>query len=239
MSTPQKRRILLIEDTEEDAHLFKALLEAEGYQVEWVDHGSKALQAFEEFEPDLVILDLVLPPDSPNGFEICRQIRAKSEVPILLVTVRSEEVDTVVGLELGADDYLVKPVRHREFIARVRAILRRAVIAEKAAAQKKHLSYPRLEIDLPTRTVLVDGEEVHLTPKEFDLLFKLASNPRKVFTREELIQQVWGYPTPGGDLRTIDTHIKRLRKKLQEGRTDLPWSIATVWGVGYRFDFRE
>ena len=234
-----KRRILLVEDRKEDADLAKALLEAEGYQVEWVDRGDKALEIFDEVEPDLVILDLVLPTDSPNGFEVCRQIRAKSEVPILLVTVRDEEVDTVVGLELGADDYIVKPFRPREFVARVRAILRRAVITEKAAAQKKHLSFPRLEIDLPTRTVIVDGEEVHLTPKEFDLLFKLASNPRKVFTREELIQQVWGYPTPGGDLRTIDTHIKRLRKKLEEGRTNLPWAIATVWGVGYRFDFRE
>ncbi|MBC7287326.1 MAG: response regulator transcription factor [Armatimonadetes bacterium] len=233
----EKRRILLVEDREEDANLVKAILEPEGYQVHWVQRGDAAMAAFDEFQPDLVILDLVLP-EGPNGFEICRQIRAKSEVPIIVVTVRDEEVDTVVGLELGADDYIAKPFRAREFLARVRAILRRAVTAEKAAAQKKHLSYPGLEIDLPTRTVVVQGEEVHLTPKEFDLLFKLASNPRRVFTREELIQQVWGYPTPGSDLRTIDTHIKRLRKKLQEGR-DVSWSLSTVWGVGYRFELRE
>jgi two-component system response regulator ResD len=128
-------------------------------------------------------------------------------------------------------------LRPREFVTRVRALLRRAARAQRAASEKEHLSYPGLEIDLPTRTVVVQGEEVHLTPKEFDLLYTLASHPRRVFSRQELIERVWRY-TPKGDLRTVDTHIKRLRGKLQEGR-NVPWALGTVWGVGYRFDIKD
>jgi DNA-binding response OmpR family regulator len=229
-----KKRILVVEDNPDDAKIMVAVLDSEGYETRHVPTGSQCLQVFDEVAPDLLVLDILLP-EGPDGFDVCRQIRAKSDIPIIIVTARDEEVDAVVGLELGADDYIIKPFRPREFVARVRAMLRRAVFTEKAAAQKKHLTYPGLEIDLPTRTAKVLGDEVHLTPKEFDLLFKLTSNPRRVFTREELIEQVWGYSTPGGDLRTVDTHIKRLRKKLQEGR-DVAWSLSTVWGVGYRFD---
>ncbi len=232
--TGERKKILLVESNPEDVRVTSGLLEGEGYELQVASSGSQALALFDELQPDLVVLELYLP-GGPDGLEVCRQIRSRSEVPIMIVTAKSEEVDVVVGLELGADEYVAKPFRSRELVARVRALLRRSIISERAAAQKKHLSYPGLEIDLPTRTVLVEGVEVHLTPKEFDLLFKLASNPRRVFTREELIEQVWGYSTPGGDLRTVDTHVKRLRKKVQEGR-DVPWSLATVWGVGYRFD---
>ncbi|MCD6352500.1 MAG: response regulator transcription factor [Armatimonadetes bacterium] len=230
----ERKKILVVDANPEDINGTTALLEAEGYVVRGVTSGSQALQVFDELLPDMVILDIGLP-GMPDGLEVCRQIRARSEVPIMIVTAKNEEVDVVVGLELGADEYVAKPYRPREFVARVRALLRRAVITERTSAQKKHLSFPKLEIDLPTRTVEVEGQEVHLTPKEFDLLFKLASNPRRVFTREELVEQVWGYTTREGDLRTVDTHVKRLRKKIQEGR-DVPWALATVWGVGYRFD---
>lgn len=230
----QRKRILIVEDSESDAKLMTASLEPEGYETRVEDNGNTAPDAFSEFNPDLVILDIMLQ-EGPDGFELCRQFRSRGDVPIIIVSAKSEEVDAVVGLELGADDYIIKPFRPREFVARVRAMLRRAVFTERAEAQKKHLSFPGLEIDLPTRSVIVQGEEVHLTPKEFDLLFKLASSPRRVFTREELMEQVWGYQTPGGDLRTVDTHIKRLRKKLEEER-DVAWSLSTVWGVGYRFD---
>lgn len=232
--TGERKKILLVDSNPEDLRVTSELLEGEGYELQVASSGSQALALFDELQPDLVVLELYLP-GGPDGLEVCRQIRSRSEIPIMIVTAKNEEVDVVVGLEIGADEYMAKPFRSREFVARVRALLRRSIISERAAAQKKHLSYPGLEIDLPTRTVLVEGEEVHLTPKEFDLLFKLASNPRRVFTREELIEQVWGYSTPAGDLRTVDTHVKRLRKKVQEGR-DVPWSLATVWGVGYRFD---
>jgi DNA-binding response OmpR family regulator len=233
----QRKRVLIVEDVPEDARLMVASLEPEGYEIRVVATGKEALDAFAEFGPDLVILDIMLP-EGPDGFELCRQFRTKGDIPIIIVSAKTEEIDTVVGLELGADDYILKPFRPREFVARVRAMLRRAVFTERAEAQKKHLSYPGLEIDLPTRSVTVQGEAVHLTPKEFDLLFKLASNPRRVFTREELMEQVWGYQTRSGDLRTVDTHIKRLRKKLEENR-DVAWTLATVWGVGYRFDIKQ
>ena len=207
-----------------------------GYEVLEAETGEKGMELLETAQPDLVLLDLILP--GVDGLEVCRRIRAKHEIPVIMVTAREEEVDKVVGLELGADDYVVKPFASREFLARVRAMLRRAVITEKAVAQKKHIEFPAREIDLPTRSVRLEGQEVHLTPKEFDLLFHLASQPRRVFTREEIVEEVWGYSTPGGDLRTVDTHVKRLRKKLEEGR-DLPWSLATVWGVGYKIEVSD
>jgi len=232
----EKDKILVIEDGEQDRNLVKTLLEREGYEVLEAETGEKGMELLETAQPDLVLLDLILP--GVDGLEVCRRIRAKHEIPVIMVTAREEEVDKVVGLELGADDYVVKPFASREFLARVRAMLRRAVITEKAVAQKKHIEFPSLEIDLPTRSVKLESEEVHLTPKEFDLLFHLASQPRRVFTREEIVEEVWGYSTPGGDLRTVDTHVKRLRKKLEEGR-DLPWSLATVWGVGYKFEVSD
>ncbi|MCE5216179.1 response regulator transcription factor [bacterium] len=232
----EKDKILVIEDEEQDRVLVTTVLRNEGYQVVEATDGEKGLELLETAQPDLVLLDLIMP--GIDGLEVCRRIRARHEIPVIMLTARQEEVDKVVGLELGADDYVVKPFGPRELVARVRAMLRRTVITEKAAAQKKHMVYPSLEIDLPTRSVRLEGEEVHLTPKEFDLLFHLSSQPRRVFTREEIVEEVWGYNTPGGDLRTVDTHVKRLRKKLEEGR-DLPWSLATVWGVGYKFEISD
>jgi two-component system response regulator ResD len=232
----EKEKILVIDDSDTDRLLVTTALRNEGYQVVEAADGQKGLELLEAAEPDLIILDLVMP--GIDGLEVCRRVRARRDVPIIMLTAKQEEIDKVVGLEVGADDYVVKPFGVRELVARVRAMLRRAVITEKATAQKKRIEYPSLVIDLPTRSVIVGGEELHLTPKEFDLLFHLASQPRRVFTREEIVHEVWGYTAPGGDLRTVDTHIKRLRKKLEEGR-DLPWTLATVWGVGYKFEIAE
>jgi len=233
---PEKDKVLVIDDSEQDRELVGTLLEREGYEVEYAADGEAGLEMLDSVQPNLILLDVMLP--GVDGLEVCRRVRSKQEVPIIMLTGREDEVDKVVGLELGADDYIVKPYGPRELIARVRAMLRRTVITERASAQKKRLSYPGVDIDLPTRSVTVEGEIVHLTPKEFDLLFHLASRPRRVFTREEIVEDVWGYSPPGGDLRTVDTHVKRLRKKLEEGR-DVPWSLATVWGVGYKFEIGE
>jgi two-component system response regulator ResD len=232
----EKETILLIEDQEADRELMTAALMREGYRVEHARNGEEGLAVLEQQRPDLVLLDLILP--GMDGLEVCRQIRSRSDLPIIMVTGRDEEVDKVVGLELGADDYVTKPYGLRELVARVRAMLRRSLMSERAAAQRRHLSYPGLEIDLPTRAVECNGESIHLTPKEFDLLYHLASHPRCVFRREEIVEQVWGYPPANGDLRTVDTHVKRLRRKLEEGRS-VPWSLARVWGAGYRFDLSE
>jgi DNA-binding response OmpR family regulator len=232
----EKQAILLIEDVESDRRMMSAALEKEGYGVTSAATGEEGLEILSQQQPNLVLLDLILP--GMDGLEVCRQIRARHDVPIIMVTGRDEEVDKVVGLEVGADDYITKPYGVREMVARVRALLRRSLLTEKASAQKRRLSYTGLEIDLPTRTVVCQGEPVHMTPKEFDLLYHLASQPRRVFRREEIVEEVWGYSPQTGDLRTVDTHVKRLRKKLNEGR-DVPWSLATVWGVGYKFEISE
>ncbi|NPV45749.1 MAG: response regulator transcription factor [Armatimonadetes bacterium] len=228
--------VLLIEDQEADRRLLTTALEKDGYNVLQASSGEAGLELLQQKQPDLVLLDLMLP--GVDGLEVCRQIRARTNIPVIMVTGRDEEIDKVVGLELGADDYVTKPYGLRELVARVRAMLRRSMATDRAAAQKRKLVFPQLEIDLPTRTVVCQGESVRLTPKEFDLLYHLASQPRRVFRRDEIVQDVWGYSPQSGDLRTVDTHIKRLRKKLEEGR-DVPWSLATVWGVGYKFDVAE
>lgn len=226
--------MLYIEDEESACKQVSQALTIEGYQVVCVSNGKDGVEEAKRLKPDLVLLDLILP--EVDGLEVCRQIRAELNTPIIMLTVKGEEVDRVVGLELGADDYIAKPFSPRELVARVRAMLRRSAILREAADKQKTLNFPGLEVDLPTRTVRVDEETVHLTPKEFDLLYHLASTPRHVYTREEILERVWGYQSRGGDLRTVDTHIKRLRKKLQEDRGEHPWSMATVWGVGYKFD---
>ena len=228
--------ILVIEDDEASMDLVRAALGREGYNVIEVTSGEEGIEQCERKQPDLVLLDVILP--GIDGLEVCRRLRSKGDVPIIMVSVRDEEVDKVVGLELGADDYITKPFGARELAARVRAMLRRTVLTEKAAAQQRELDYPDLHLDLPTRTVLVKGQAQRLTPKEFDLLFFLASQPRRVFSREEIVEAVWGYRPVGNDLRTVDTHIKRLRHKLQE-TYDVPWSLVTVWGIGYKFELEE
>jgi len=242
-------RILVIEDDAGIAAGLRTTLQQRGYAVDVCGDVANAWSALRTERFDAVLLDLGLP--DADGSVLLQRLRSapatvgasgaalpNPATPVLIVTARDQVQQRIAGLDMGADDYVAKPFAPRELVARVRALLRRSVLTERATAQKKRISYPGIEIDMPTRSVLVEGEAVHLTPKEFDLLFHLASRPRRVFTREEIVEDVWGYSPPGGDLRTVDTHVKRLRKKLEEGR-DVPWSLATVWGVGYKFEIGE
>ncbi|NLJ36546.1 MAG: response regulator transcription factor [candidate division WS1 bacterium] len=225
--------ILLVDADHAARQQMKDSLSREGYALVEADSGEQGLEIFAVKHPVLVILEIVLP--GIDGFEVCRRLRAASDVPIIIVSSHDDEVDKVVGLELGADDYVTKPFGSRELTARVRAMLRRAVISHQAATQKQQLEFPGLHLDMANRSAKIYGEPQHLTPKEFELLFFLASQPQRVFTREEIIEAVWKYQPISGDLRTVDTHVKRLRQKLEES-FDVPWHLATVWGVGYKFE---
>ncbi len=227
-------KVLCIEDEDAACKEIIQTLAPEGFDVVCASTGPEGVETALKIKPDLILLDLVLP--EMDGLEVCRHIRGSLNTPIIMLTVKGAEVDRVVGLEMGADDYVSKPFSPRELVARVRAMLRRSVLIKEAAERQTRLNFPGLEVDLPTRTVTVDDDSVHLTPKEFDLLYHLASEPRHVFTREEILERVWGYSRGQGDIRTVDNHIKRLRQKLEDDRADHPWSIATVWGVGYKFD---
>jgi DNA-binding response OmpR family regulator len=195
--------------------------------------GAEALERALGEEIDLVVLDIILP--EVDGLEVCRRLRTKTDVPILMLSAKTDEVDKVVGLELGADDYLTKPFSPRELVARVRALLRRADTVGVGPAPPAVLEFPGLVVDAESRTVTVAGEDVHLTRKEFDLLFCLASQPKRVFSRAEILAEVWRDDSSDSDLRTVDTHVKRLRRKLTGGETQ-HWRLETVWGVGYKFD---
>jgi len=232
----QKASVLIIEDSVTDQELIRGALEPEGYTLHFVASGEEGVRLLEQEQPDVVLLDVMLP--GMDGLATCRQIRARSSVPLLMVTGKNDEVDRVIGLELGADDYLGKPFGLRELVARVRALLRRMDSLERVPLPQRHVSLPGLEIDLTTRAVLVNEVSIQLTPKEFDLLYALAGQPSRVFSREELMEKVWGYLPEDSDYRTVDTHVKRLRHKLEECHR-VPWSIATVWGVGYKFQLRE
>ncbi len=236
------QKILVIEDEEGIIHLLNLYLKDAGYEVIIARDGADGLALHAREHPDLIILDIMLP--AIDGFEVCRRIRAWSRTPILMLTARGSEDDRIEGLELGADDYLVKPFSPRELVSRVRAILRRTASAESVPASsvlssslaESILRFPGLSIDIPARRVDVNGSEVQLTPTEFDLLALLAQSPERVFTREILMNKVWGYDYLW-DGHTIDVHISALRKKI-EANTDQRY-ITTVWRVGYRFDVKN
>jgi len=222
------KRILIVDDEEMIVRTVKAYLDREGFKTYTAFDGEEALRAFEEKGPDLIVLDLMLP--KVSGIEVTRRIRSSSRVPIIMLTAKAAEADRVVGLELGADDYVVKPFSPRELVARIRAVLRRI---EGAAAETEKIASGGLEIDIKTREVVLEGREIELTPTEFDLLAYLARHPGQVFTRLQLLREVQGY-TYDAFARTIDTHIKNLRRKLEEDPKK-PRYIQTVHGVGYRF----
>jgi len=229
-------RILLVEDDDAIAAFVATALEREGYAVAWVRTGQEALSHVQSSTPDLVLLDLMLP-GGMDGLQVCQAIRrSDTYIPIIMVTAKAEDVDKIVGLELGADDYITKPFNSRELLARVRAILRLARSGEKAH-HREYLRIGPLEIDLAGRDVRVEGQRVALTPKEFDLLVLLARNRGRVFGRETLLQQVWGYDYLG-DSRTVDIHIQRLRRKLEPDRHH-PCYLLTVHGIGYKFASEE
>jgi two-component system, OmpR family, response regulator RegX3 len=226
-------RILLVEDERSIVEGLKISLEAEGFQVAWAKDGIEAVAAWERMGPDLIVLDLMLP--GMSGIEVCRTIRTRSDVPILMLTARDSEVDRVVGLEIGADDYLTKPFSTRELIARIRAILRRSPSGTREAhgAEDLPVEANGVRVDRGRHEVTVDGELVNLPPKEFDLLATLVEHAGRVLTRNQLIDEVWGSDYVG-DTKTLDVHIRRLRGRVERSPQD-PVRILTVRGVGYRF----
>ncbi len=219
-------KILVADDDQNVLELVKLYGEREGFDVICTNNGDKVLAAFEQESPDVVILDIMLP--GVDGLTLCRSLRTIRLIPIIMLTAKGEEADRVLGLEMGADDYVSKPFSPRELLARVKAVLRRGQPGDAAAAEK--LKFPGLEIQTDTRKVLVDGQEVKITPKEFDLLYYLAQNPRRFYSREKLLEAVWGYDYFGED-RTVDVHIRRLRAKLSPHDY-----LTTVWGVGYQLN---
>ena len=227
-----KTKILLVDDDPNIRQLVNLYLEKEGFEVEMADRGDTAVEKFKTFAPNLILLDLMLP--GMDGWQVCREVRKTSNVPIIMLTAKDETFDKVLGLELGADDYMVKPFDTKELVARIKAVLRRFQNADAPAS--KELSFPGLTINIGQYTVTYMGKELEMPPKELELLYFLASHPGMVFTREQLLEQVWGYDY-FGDSRTIDVHVKRLREKLA-GASD-KWELKTVWGVGYKFEVRQ
>lgn len=225
--------ILVIEDEHNVRRLVRIALQRDGFSVLEAEDGKTGLQLFATENPDLVILDLMLP--GVDGWEVCREIRARSSTPLIMLTARGDEVDRVLGLEMGADDYVVKPFSPRELVARVKAVLRRQSAQDNR--DEGPIVHPGLVINPTERTVLLDGQPVRLTPKEFDLLALLAAHPGKVFPRERLLQRIWGHDY-WGDERTIDVHITRLREKLGRNSGAREY-ISTVWGIGYKFEVAE
>ncbi len=227
-----KTKILLVDDDPNIRQLVNLYLEKEGFEVEMADRGDTAVEKFKTFAPNLILLDLMLP--GMDGWQVCREVRKTSNVPIIMLTAKDETFDKVLGLELGADDYMVKPFDTKELVARIKAVLRRFQNAD--APTSKELSFPGLTINIGQYTVTYMGKELEMPPKELELLYFLASHPGMVFTREQLLEQVWGYDY-FGDSRTVDVHVKRLREKLTDGEK-MGWQIKTVWGVGYKFEVK-
>ncbi len=236
-----KQKILIVDDDIHIAELISLYLTKECFDCKIVNDGEEAIQAFDEFQPNLILLDLMLP--GIDGYQVCREIRYKSKVPIIMLSAKGEVFDKVLGLELGADDYIIKPFDSKEMVARVRAVLRRfepdsrsSHAAPAAPAPKeKSVSYPNLVVNLSNYSVLYMGKPLVMPPKELELLYFLAASPNQVFTREQLLDHIWGYEYMG-DTRTVDVHIKRLREKIKD---QSGWSIKTVWGIGYKFEVRN
>ena len=225
-------KILIIDDDIHICELLQLYLEKEGYTTEVVTDGLKAVDTFNSVCPDMVLLDIMLP--GLDGWQICREIRKSSQTPIIMLTAKGETFDKVLGLELGADDYITKPFETKEVIARIKAVLRRATSVHSAETSSvKEVSYDKLTINLTNYELKIDGKTVDTPPKELELLFHLASNPNRVYTRDQLLDEVWGFEYYG-DSRTVDVHIKRLREKI-EGVSD-KWELKTVWSVGYKFE---
>jgi DNA-binding response OmpR family regulator len=217
--------VLVVEDETSIASFVALYLKNAGYGIRTVGTGQEALDTLARERPDLIVLDLMLP--DLDGIEVCKRVRQSSDVPILMLTARDEDIDKIIGLEVGADDYLTKPFNPRELVARVKSILRRSV-PERRELQTRQITHGKLEIDAGRREVQVDGEEIQLAPKEFDLLWELLDHRGLVLTRDQLLERVWGY-TFAGDTRTVDVHVRQLRRKLGDASP-----IVTVWGVGYK-----
>ncbi|MEF9941443.1 MAG: response regulator transcription factor [Lachnospiraceae bacterium] len=228
-----KQKVLIVDDDENIAELISLYLSKECFDTKMVHDGEEALIVFDSYVPNIILLDLMLP--GIDGYQVCREIRAKSNTPIIMLSAKGEVFDKVLGLELGADDYIMKPFDAKELVARVKAVLRRyqpAKVEEPSKEKGKCVEYPDISINLTNYSVIVDGEHVDMPPKELELLYFLAKSPNQVFTREQLLDQIWGYEYIG-DTRTVDVHIKRLREKIKDHTM---WSLGTVWGIGYKFE---
>lgn len=230
-----KQKILIVDDDENIAELISLYMTKECFETQIVYDGESALKTADTFAPDLIILDLMLP--GIDGYQVCREIRQKSQTPIIILSAKGEVFDKVLGLELGADDYMEKPFDTKELVARVKAVLRRykTAVPAKDNPTAKQVSYPNLTINLTNYSVLYNGHTVDMPPKELELLYFLAASPNHVFTREQLLDQIWGYEYIG-DTRTVDVHIKRLREKIKDHES---WKIATIWGIGYKFEVKN
>lgn len=224
-------KVLIVDDDENIVELIRLYIEKEGFSAVTARNGLEAIEKFKSEAPSIVILDVMMP--EMDGWQVCREIRRVSNIPIIMLTAKGETFDKVLGLELGADDYMVKPFETKELVARVKAVLRRSEAKETTA--EKEIVYPGLMVNLSNYEFKINGEIMEIPPKELELLYFLASNPNRVFTREQLLEEVWGFDY-FGDSRTVDVHIKRLREKL-EG-IDGNWQLKTVWGVGYKFEVR-
>ena len=225
-------KIMVVDDDSNICELLRLYLEKEGFTVVTAADGEQALAAFESEQPDLMLLDVMMP--RLDGWQVCREIRKVSQCPIIMVTAKGEVFDRVLGLELGADDYIVKPFEAKEVIARIRAVLRRSGVNESKRA--RIVEYEGLSINMENYELRVGGKVVDTPPKEMELIYHLASNPNRVYTRDQLLDEVWGFEYYG-DSRTVDVHVKRLREKL-DGVSDR-WNLKTVWGVGYKFEVRN
>ena len=229
-----KQKILIVDDDNKIAELISLYLTKECFETKIVNDGEQALKVFQSFRPNLILLDLMLP--GIDGYQVCREIRHTSDVPIIMLSAKGETFDKVLGLELGADDYIIKPFDSKELVARVRAVLRRfQVKAPVSISNEKCVNYPDLTVNLTNYSVTYMGRQVDMPPKELELLYFLAASPNQVFTREQLLDHIWGYEYVG-DTRTVDVHIKRIREKI---RDNPDWSIGTVWGIGYKFEVRS
>ncbi|WIF95785.1 response regulator transcription factor [Caminicella sporogenes] len=222
----RKVKVMIVDDDKNIAELIDVYLKKEGYETKKFYNGKEALKEFERFAPDLVILDIML--TEIDGYEICREIRKISNIPIIMLTAKGETFDKVLGLELGADDYIVKPFDAKELLARIKAVLRRY---NSKHSDNVKLVIPNLTIDISDYSIIYHGKKMEIPPKELELLYFLVSNANRVFTREQLLDKIWGYDYAGGT-RTVDVHIKRLREKFN---LEDSWEIKTVWGVGYKF----
>lgn len=223
------KRILIVEDDANIRELLRLYLEREGYEIFEAENGAVGLEQWKRCKPDMLLLDVMMP--VMDGWEVCKKIREESDVPIIILTAKGETFDKVNGLEMGADDYMVKPLEMREVVARVRAVFRRL-----GPEETGKISFDKLTIDKQAYDLIIDGKRVDAPPKEIELLYFLAQNPNRVFTRAQLLDDVWGFDY-FGDTRTVDVHVKRLREKL-EGVSD-KWELKTVWGVGYKFETKE
>jgi DNA-binding response OmpR family regulator len=221
-------KVLVVDDDNNICDLIEIYLQKEGYKVFKAHNGKDALKIFGEKQIDIIVLDVMMP--QMDGYEVLKELRKSATVPVLMLTAKGETFDRVLGLELGADDYMIKPFEPKELIARIRAVLRRY----KPQTQKRAIEFTNLIIDADSYIVNYKDREVEMPPKEFELIYFLGSNPNKVFTRDQLLYEVWGYDYPG-DSRTVDVHVKRIREKLGE---DNEWQIKTVWGVGYKFEVK-